>query len=72
MEKTLEKKLIELKVQFTRYHYIRAKSEMKMLQAVEEEEFETAAQERDRLAILDKKIEEVNNKKNNLLKIIKK
>ncbi len=45
MEKTLEKKLIELKVQFTRYHYFRARSEMKMLQAVEEEEFETAAQE---------------------------
>jgi hypothetical protein len=68
MEKTLEKKLIELKVQFTRYHYFRARSEMKMLQAVEEEEFETAAQERDRLAVFDKKIEEVTIRKNELLK----
>lgn len=68
MEKTLEKKLIELKVQFTRYHYFRARSELKMLQAVEEEEFETAAQERDRLAVFDQKIEDVNNKKNEILK----
>jgi hypothetical protein len=67
MEKTLEKKLIELKVQFTRYHYFRARSELKMLQAVEEEEFETAAQERDRLAVFDKRIEEIQSKKNELL-----
>lgn len=68
MEKTIEKKLIELKVLFTRYHYFRAKSELKMLQAVEEEEFETAAEERDRLAVFDQKIEDVNNKKNEILK----
>jgi hypothetical protein len=67
MEKTLEKKLIELKVQFTRYHYFRARSELKMLQAVEEEEFETAALERDRLAVFDKRIEEIQSKKNELL-----
>ena len=67
MEKTLENKLIELKVQFTRYHYFRARSELKMLQAVEEEEFETAAQERDRLAVFDKRIEEIQSKKNELL-----
>jgi hypothetical protein len=41
---------------------------MKMLQAVEEEEFETAAQERDRLEVFDKKIEEVTIRKNELLK----
>ena len=68
MEKTIEKKLIELKVLFTRYHYFRAKSELKMLQAVEEEEFETAAEERDRLAVFDQKIEEVNSRKNEILK----
>ena len=39
-----------------------------MLQAVEEEEFETAALERDRLAVFDKRIEEVNNKKDEILK----
>jgi hypothetical protein len=43
-----------------------------MIQAVEEEDFETAAKERDNLAVFDEKIEEVNNKKNNLLKIKKK
>lgn len=68
MEKTIEKKLIELKVLFTRYHYFRAKSELKMIQAVEEEEFETAAEERDRLAVFDQKIEEVNSRKNEILK----
>lgn len=68
MEKTIEKKLVELKVQFTRYHYFRARSELKMLQAVEEEEFEAAAEERDKLAIFDQKIEEVTIKKNELLK----
>ncbi len=64
-----EKRLLELKVLYTRYHYFRARSELKMIQAVEEEDFETAAKERDNLAVFDEKIEEVNNKKNNLLKI---
>ena len=43
VDKKLERRLIELKVQFTRFHYYRAKSELMMLKAVEEEDFETAA-----------------------------
>jgi hypothetical protein len=72
MDKKLEIKILELKVQFTRYHYFRARSELKMIQAAEEEDFETAAQERDNLAVFDEKIEEVNNKKNNLINTKKK
>ena len=67
--KELEIRLIELKVQYCRHHYFRAKSELNMIKAVAEEDYETAAKERDNLALLDEKIEEVNNKKNNLLKI---
>jgi hypothetical protein len=72
VDKKLERRLIELKVQFTRFHYYRAKSELMMLKAVEEEDFETAALERDRLAVFDLKIDEVNMKKNNLINQIEK
>jgi len=68
VDKKLERRLIELKVQFTRYHYFRARSELSMLKAVEEEDFEIAAIERDSLAVFDQKIEEVNNKKDEILK----
>lgn len=65
--KKVERRLIELKVQFTRYHYFRAKSELLMLKSVDEEDFETAAEERDRLAVFDQKIEEVTKKRNDLI-----
>ncbi len=71
VDKKLERRLIELKVQFTRYHYFRAKSELNMIKAVAEEDYETAAKERDNLALLDEKIEEVNNKKDDLIHIHK-
>jgi hypothetical protein len=71
VDKKLERRLIELKVQFTRYHYFRAKSELNMIKAVAEEDYETAAKERDNLALLDEKIEEVNNKKDDLINIHK-
>ena len=72
VDKKLERRLIELKVQFTRYHYFRARSELSMLKAVEEEDFEIAAIERDSLAVFDLKIDEVNMKKNNLINQIEK
>jgi len=69
--KELERRLIELKVQYCRHHYFRAKSELNMIKAVAEEDYETAAKERDNLALLDGKIEEVNNKKDDLIHIHK-
>jgi|GEM_PF-5603945 protein-arginine kinase activator protein McsA len=69
--KELEIRLIELKVQYCRHHYFRAKSELNMIKAVAEEDYETAAKERDNLALLDEKIEEVNNKKDDLIHIHK-
>jgi hypothetical protein len=69
--KELERRLIELKVQYCRHHYFRAKSELNMIKAVAEEDYETAAKERDNLALLDGKIEEVNNKKDDLIHIYK-
>jgi hypothetical protein len=66
--KELERQLIELKVLYCRDHYFRAKSELNMIKAVAEEDYETAAKERDILALFDERIEEVNNKKEELLK----
>ncbi len=66
--KELERQLIELKVQYCRHHYFRAKSELNMIKAVAEEDYETAAKERDNIALFDEKIEGVNNKKEELLK----
>ena len=66
--KELERRLIELKVQYCRNHYFRAKSELNMIKAVAEEDYETAAKERDNLALFDEKIEELTFKKNELLK----
>jgi len=59
LNKKTERRLLELKVQFSRYHYFRAKSELNMLKAVDQEDYETAAQERDNLTVFDQKIEEV-------------
>jgi hypothetical protein len=63
----LERRIIELKVQYTRYRYFRAKSELNKLRALEEEDFETAAKERDNLVVLAEKIHEVSIKRNELL-----
>jgi hypothetical protein len=69
MEKKQEIKILEIKVQLTRYRYFRARSELRMLNAVDEEDFELAANERDNIKVFDEKIAEVTNKKNELLKI---
>jgi protein-arginine kinase activator protein McsA len=63
----LERRITELKVQYTRYRYFRAKSELNKLRALEEEDFETAAKERDNLVVLAEKIHEVSIKRNELL-----
>lgn len=68
LNKKTERRLLELKVQFSRYHYFRAKSELNMLKAVDQEDYETAAQERDNLSVFDDKIEEVTKKRNELIK----
>ena len=66
-ENKLERRIIELKVQYTRYHYFRARSELNKLRALEVEDFETAAKERDNLVVFDEKIHEVSMKRNELL-----
>ena len=66
-ENKLERRITELKVQYTRYHYFRARSELNKLRALEEEDFETAAKERDNLVVFDEKIHEVSMKRNELL-----
>lgn len=68
LNKKTERRLLELKVQYSRYHYLKAKSELYMLKAVDEEDYETAVKERDNLIIFDEKIEEVTKKRNELLK----
>jgi hypothetical protein len=63
----LERRIIELNVQYTKCCYFRAKSELNKLRALEEEDFETAAKERDNLVVLDEKIHEVSIKRSELL-----
>ena len=64
----VERRLIELKVQYTRCRYFRARSELNKLKAVDEEDYETAATERDNLLEFDRKLSNIIQKKNELIK----
>jgi hypothetical protein len=64
----VERRLIELKVQYTRCRYFRARSELSKLKAIDEEDYETAATERDNLLEFDRKLSDIIQKKNELIK----
>ena len=54
----IEKRILELELRINRYIYFRSKSQLKIFESVENEDFETAGEERDHIALFDQKIEE--------------
>jgi protein-arginine kinase activator protein McsA len=54
----IEKRILELEIRINRYIYFKSKSQLKILESVQNEDFESAAEERDHIALFDQKIEE--------------
>ena len=63
-----EKRFLELELRMNRYIYFKSKSQLKIFESVENEDFETAAEQRDQIALYDQKIEETQIKKVELIK----
>ena len=64
----IEKRILELEIRINRYIYFKSKSQLKILESVQNEDFESAAEERDHIALFDQKIEESQIKKDELTK----
>jgi hypothetical protein len=54
----IEKRLLEMELRINRYIYFKSKSQLKIYESIENEDFETAADERDKTVVFDQKIEE--------------
>jgi hypothetical protein len=67
----IEKRILELELRINRYIYFRSKSQLKIFESVENEDFETAAEEHDHIALFDQKIVESLSKKEELIKSTK-
>ena len=67
----IEKRILELDIRINRYIYFKSKSQLKIFEAIENEDFETAAEHRDQISLYDQKISESLSKKKELIKSIK-
>lgn len=67
----IEKRILELEIRINRYIYFKSKSQLKILESVQNEDFESAAEERDHIALFDQKIEETQIKIDELTKLKK-
>ena len=54
----IEKRFLEMELRINRYIYFKSKSQLKIYESIENEDFETAADERDKTVVFDQKIEE--------------
>ena len=63
-----EKRVLEMELRINRYIYFRSKSQLKIFESIENEDFETAAEQRDQIALYDQKIDETQIKKVELIK----
>ena len=54
----IEKRILELELRINRYIYFKSKSQLKIFESVENEDFETAGEQRDQIALYDQKINE--------------
>jgi hypothetical protein len=64
----LKKQILEMEIKLTRCNYFKAKSELRILQAIEDENYECAAQERDNIKAYKQTIVNIRNNKIDLLK----
>ncbi len=49
----IEKRVLEMELRINRYIYFKSKSQLKIFESIENEDFETAADERDKTAVID-------------------
>jgi hypothetical protein len=63
----LERRILELELRINRFIYLKSKSKLKIFDAIENEDFEKAAEERDHIVLFDKKTKEIENQRIELI-----